>query len=497
MNTEMFQEKISLIADPYYDREFFTNLIYMADRGKLPRDVFEAYVDQYSLSPEFNDEMDRSLLQIFYAYQASSSVREGYQWLPLSQSLYAASLFRGDGRKPFGWKEAPHSEGRATTLAEFTDLIRSEVRAVESKDKAWSSLLFLLENRTTRSGALTAWLRTATLYSDPLTFALVMKGIEVALASGWKANASILRRPFDRFWAHPKPSEVVAQGWRMSRAVSAESGAGAWEDSWAQDLWKRISEQSVESALELISRMCQKGASFDQIFAVLSVLRGRCLLAMGSDQWSRVSSSIIFGDCLQSAARWLPEDRLMLLTTSVCELAKVAQLTGPGDFNRPTGGKILDGTSKNISKDRLILRLDDCCERGERDEALEILAVILKDQGLSNTLRDRLILMASKQDAWTFDQRTIAVASILTQGHEHALRLQMFGTWANDALWGLLRFLCDERDVSMEVVAKTGTYGNKVSRSQYDVSGGARIVDRFVFNQLRNGQRVKVWPSDN
>jgi len=497
MNTEMFQEKISLIADPYYDREFFTTLIYLADRGKLPRDVFESYVDQYSLSSGFTEEMDRSLLQIFYAYQASSSVREGYQWLPLGQALYAAALFRGDGRKPLGWAEAPASEGRASTVAEFADLIRSEVRAVESKDEAWSALLFLLENRTTRTQALTAWLRTATLYSDPLTFALVMKGIEVALASGWRANAAVLRRPFDRFWSHPKPSEVVAQGWRMSRAMSAECGSGAWEALWGEDLWKRISEQSVESALEFVSQISQKGASFDQIFAALSVLRGRCLFSMKGDQWSRVTSSIVFGDCIQSAARWLPEDRLMLLATSLCELAKVAQLVGVGGATRPTGDRILDGTSKNISKDRLILRLDDACERGDREESLEVLAVILKDQGLSNTLRDRLILMSSKQDAWTFDQRTIAVGAILTQAHEQVLRLQMSGLWMNDALWGLLRFLCDERDMSMSVVAQTGTYGNRVSRSQYDVSGGARIVDRFVFNQLRNAQRVKVWPSDN
>jgi hypothetical protein len=46
------------------------------------------------------------------------------------------------------------------------------------------------------------------------------------------------------------------------------------------------------------------------------------------------------------------------------------------------------------------------------------------------------------------------------------------------------------------IMAKIYGYGG-MQKSQFDVSGGARIVDRFIFNQLRNAQRVKVWPSDN
>jgi len=226
-------------------------------------------------------------------------------------------------------------------------------------------------------------------------------------------------------------------------------------------------------------------------------LRGRCLFSMKTEQWSRVSASLFYGDALASVARWCPEIEIQLLATSLCELAKLTQVLGTATPLRPTGTQVLDGTSKDISKDRLILRLDDVVERGERFEALEIMTVVLKDSGLSQTVCDRLILMASKQDAWTFDQKTIGLATILTKAYDAALRLQMSGLSPQDAVFGLLRYLSDQRETSLDVVQKTGTYGNAMSLSTYDVSAGARIVDRFVFNQMRNAQRVKIWPSDN
>ena len=42
MEAKKFRENIQLMLDPYFDREFFTNLIYLIDRNKTARDVFEA-----------------------------------------------------------------------------------------------------------------------------------------------------------------------------------------------------------------------------------------------------------------------------------------------------------------------------------------------------------------------------------------------------------------------------------------------------------------------
>lgn len=499
INEEKFKEKIAMLSDPYYDREFFTHLIYCIDRGQTVRTIFEAMTAQISASPTFSEDLDKSLLQLFYAFQCSSLLRENYQWLPMAQALYAVSLNHGDGKAPLGFRELNDVGPSATNLADFTEAIRRETRNVVSPEASWGGLLFLLENRTTRAQAVGALLGYAVLNSDALSLELLTKGVEVSVACGWKANSIILRRPFARFWANPKPLQVVAQGWRLSKALtSSPSGSGEihWSPEWSEEFWNRLTQQSVESAWEHVDRLMSKGASIDQMFTLFALLRGRCLFSMKSEQWARVTASLLYGDALQTAARWCPDLRVPILATSLCELSRIAQMIGTAVPLRPTGAHVLDGVSKNISKDRLILRLDDLVERGERHEALEVMAVILKDQGLSQVLCDRLVLMAAKQDAWTFDQKTLPVAHLLTRAFDQALRLGMSGGLLVDAIYGLLRLLSDERDLALEVVDRTGTYGNSLPRSQYDVSGGARIVDRFVFNQMRNAQRVKIWPSD-
>lgn len=499
MTEEKFHEKISMIVDPYFDREFFTNLIYCMDRDKSIRQIFEACFEQLSESPEISIDLDKSLLQMLYAFSATSMVRETYQWLPLFQALYSASLLRSNGQKPIAYQKANVVAPRASTVAEFTDLIRRETRSVESPERAWSSLMFLLDNRTTRSQTVATLLGYAVLNADALTLELLVKSIDVAMACGWRSNSIILKRAFERFWANPKPLQVVAQGWRVSKALTQQEKDGelVWKPEWAEDLWTRLTTQSVESAWEGVDKAIGQGAKFEQIFVLLGLLRGRCLFSMKSEQWHRVAASLFYGDTLASVARWCPEIQVQLLAASLCELSKLTQIIGTATPLRPTGAQVLDGTSKNISKDRLILRLDDVVERGERFEALEIMSVILKDSGLSQTVCDRLVLMASKQDGWTFDQKTIGLATILTKIYDSALRLQMSGPALQDSIYGLLRFLSDQREASLEVVQKTGTYGDRMKPSQYDVSGGARIVDRYVFNQARNAQRVKIWPSDN
>ncbi len=498
MEPSKWNEMIGMLSDPYYDREFFTNLFYCVDRKKSVRDLFEGFVGQMNSDTKTSDELDKSLLQLFYAFQASSLVNESYQWLPMGQAMYSASLFRGNGREVLGYRDFITTEPQASTAEEFAQLIRKETRAVESPEKAWASLLFLLNHRTSRTQAISTLLSYSVMNSDPLSLQLLSKAVDVAMACGWNSNAVVLARPFARFWTHPKPLEVVNQGWRLSRAVSHfAEGDGAWEESWAEEVWNRLSQQTPEAAWEKIESMFKKGMTFDQAFALLGCLRSRALYYMKSDQWPRATASLLYGESLQTVARWCPEIRTQLLATSVVELSKLAQLVVDVTPLKPSGARILDGASKNISKDRLILRLDDLVERGERHEALEVMSVILKDQGLSQSVCDRLILMASKQDGWTFDQRTMATAVAVTKGYDQALRTGLQGAFLSDAIFGLLRFLSDEREASTQVTRATGTYGDGLPKSQYDVSGGARIVDRFVFNQMRNAQKIKIWPSDH
>lgn len=500
MEASKFQEKIGLMCDPYFDREFFTNLIYCIDRKKTVRDIFEASLQELSGTPRFTEEIDKSLLHLMYAYQASSMVRDNYQWLPLCQGIYSAALFRGDGKSPISSVPSSVSRGQAATPEEFSEWIRGSARAVESQERAWSALLFLLENRTTRSKTISIVLKQALAESDTLTFQMLVKAFDLALASGWHQNAVLLRRPFERFWSAKPRSEIYSEALRLVKAGSLQEKSesdGKWQASFGDEIWQKAATQSAESVWEFVEKLLAQGAWLEQIFASLAMLRGRALYAMKTEQWPRVTASIMLGDALHAASRWLPEEKATFLAASICEFVHVAQLVGVACPSRPTGDSILAHTSNVISKDRLILRLDDVVERGLRHEALELMAVILGDAGLSNTVSDRLVLMASKQDAWTFDQRTIPVAAVLAKSYETCLRLNVTGETVTDGIYGLLRFLSDEREVSLEVVPRTGTYGEGLPPSQFDVNGGARNVNRFVFNQVRNAQRVKVWPSDD
>ncbi|MDB5038973.1 MAG: hypothetical protein JWQ35_2501 [Bacteriovoracaceae bacterium] len=500
MEEQKFREKIQLILDPYFDREFFTNLIYVLDRKKTLREVFEACVRELDGTKNWSADLDKSLLHLFFGYQVSSLVKENYQLLPLANSIYAMALNRGDGQKLVESNKYSENMGQASTPQEFESLIRKDVRGVESKSSVWGALLFLLDNRSTRAKAAAALIKESLINSDALTFSLLVKGMEVALSSGWKANASIMKRPFDRFWESDSASDDVARGVKLATAIPIRFNLGTipkWQENYAEELWKRISEQSAESAWEYISNMANDGASFDQVSSVFSILRGRALFSMKSEQWPLVTKSIVYSEALQSAGHLAPEEKLSFLAIDLFDLVQLIQLVGNQIPSRATGESVLDGVSKNISKDRLVLRLDDSLERGDRTEALELIAVILKDEGLSGSVCDRLLLAASKQDAWTYDFRTIPVAYAITKSFNACVRLGIHGSAVLDGLSGLIRFLSDQREASLMIVPKTGTYGNGLSLSQFDVSGGARIVDRFIFNQLRNAQRVKVWPSDN
>lgn len=521
MNTHLFKQKVNLICDPYFDREFFTNLIYCIDRGTTRRQLFEAVMQNLIGDASFATINDRSLLHFFYSYSASSELKETYQWLPFAQGLYTLALFRGDGQKPLPVSEFSNPTTTACTLEDFERLIKGETRAVESFDRAWTGLLFLLENRSLRSAAIARLLRTAALESDPLSFELLVKGLELAMASGWMSNAAILYRPFRRFWNCVEMDDVVVHGWRLSQGVVEDEEVRAEDTYWTaltlENLWTRLS-QSAESAWEVIVQGLKSGSSVDNIFYVLGALRGRCLNGMKSEQWPLVVKSILWSDSMRSASHWVREDKTAFVAADLCDLVRLRRQMTWESSVLPTGKRIMEEVSATVSKDRLIFRLDDAVERGDRREALDLLAVIAQDQGLSHSLSDRLVLMASKQDGWTFDCMSIPVALILTRTFENCARLNIRGDVINEALFGLLRFLADQRELSLEIIPRTGTYGDlhradavtKVldivarsghgditTRSSFDVSGGARIVDRFVFNQIRNAQRVKIWPSDD
>src|SRR4051812_4451816 len=100
MEEKMFRQKVQLMLDPYFDREFFTNLFYCIDRKKRLREIFEAAVREMNLTETWTKDLDGGLLHLFFSYQVSSLVRENYQWLPISNGLYTASLQRGNGQKP-------------------------------------------------------------------------------------------------------------------------------------------------------------------------------------------------------------------------------------------------------------------------------------------------------------------------------------------------------------------------------------------------------------
>src|SRR5690606_20283733 len=125
-----FDQKIKLICDPYFDREFFTNLIFCIDRKKTIREVFESALAEYNLSPQFTDDFDRAILHLFYSHQAAQHLRENYQWLPLAQGLYTASLFRSNGRHPVKTRDLAPVEARGSSIEEFKKMIQKEARQV-------------------------------------------------------------------------------------------------------------------------------------------------------------------------------------------------------------------------------------------------------------------------------------------------------------------------------------------------------------------------------
>ncbi len=469
------------------------------DRKKNVRDIFEAVIREVSLTPQFNGDLDRSLYQFFVAYQLSRNLHENYQWLPMTQALYSLALYRSDGQRPVSPNSSTTPKSSAMTLQEFEALSRRETRSVESCQEAFSGLLFLLENRSSRFGATEAVLKQCLLGADPTGLGLMVKAFHIVLANSWKNPAWILKRPFEKFWESSEVSDAVIHGWRLAEASSldVQNAPSPWKSSWAEELWDRACSQSAESAWEKAEEILRAGINFDQFANILQILRGRFLMTMKVEQWPIVTDSVFYGEALMELGYWMPNFKKAILAINISDFTRTAQLVGASVLKRPTGQSILDGASRNISKDRLILRLDDACERGERDHALELLAVILKDQGLSKSVGDRLLLIACKQDAYTFNQTTMATALSLVKAYEGCRRVGIHGDAVTDGIFGLLRFLSDERDLSKAVTKKTGTYGNGLSPSQYDVSGGARIVDRFVFNQMRNAQRIKIWPTDN
>jgi len=465
--------------------------------------VFDAVLREVCKSASFTEELDKGLLHLFYSYQASSVVKENYQWLPLAQGIYSMALFRGDGEKLVERRENFSDRSEAITAEEFKSLIRLEVRDVEPIERAWTGLLFLLENRTMRGKAIEALVEEALRSCDALTIKLIMKGLDLSLSSGWKSCDALLGRAFQKFWSSRKQNEqAILLGQRLAITgrfgqLKLDDPTPVWRADWTDELWRKLSTESAESVWQTYERWVGEGVSLDQLFGIQMLFRGRCLFAMKSEQWPRVCESIEFADALLSASRWLPQARLTFLAIHLFDLIEVVRQTGSTTPALPTGQDILDGVSKNISKDRLILRLEDAVERGERQHALELMAVILKDQGLTHSMTDRVVLMASKQDGWTFDFKTLSTATVLTRAFDAVPRWGFKGDAIAETLYGLLRFLSDERELSTQMAKKTGTYGEGLSHSQFDVSSGARIVDRFVFNQMRNGQRIKIWPSNN
>lgn len=500
---DWFELRMRLVCDPYFDREFFTNIIHCIDRKKTLRDVFEASLKEIDCSKAHDDLTDRALLHLLYAYQAANYLRESYQWLPLVQGVYSLAMFRGDAKKPLERNPYESVEERGCNLEEFEKLLTPAARRVSPFDSAWGSLVFLLQNRSTRSEAIRILTEASFHEDDILTTCLVMKALEAAFASGWKNLDVILKRAFQRFWESGldlETSEFFTKARALLEAQDIEanlSGGAEWKAEWSEELWHRVTKQSIESSWEWMAQLAKEGASLDQLFCSMDLIRGRLLYGMKTTQWPLVTESLLFSSAIGTAARWETKSKSFYLAASLAELGKLAQLLNTSTPQRPTGDHILDGISQNISKNQLILRLDDACEKGDAKHALDILAVIVKDKGLAHSVSDRLVLMASKQDGWTFDQTTLPTSLILTKAYETAVRTKVSMNLASDALFGLLRYLSDQRSSALQEVKRTGNYGDGgMDKSPFDVSGGARIVDRYVFNQMRNAQRIFIWPTE-
>lgn len=499
---ESFTEKIQLALDPYFDREFFTNLIHVLDRGMSLGEVFEATLEDLSLAPARSLETDRSILQLFYAFQASSSLRQSYQSLPLFQSLYSLALFRSDGRRPIERVATEEESAMATTLEDFQRLIRPGSRRVEPVDRAWSYFLFLMDNRSMRAGCIELIIDECFRSCDELSSSLLLKAFDLAFSRGWTKNELILRRAFESFWLSARKklqSEKMNKAESLLAAQSLEakhSGGVNWKADWIEELWHRIQKETAESAWEWMLQLGREGVSRDQLLCSLQILRGRMLGGMRHEQWGNVTKSVRYAASLESAARWVPRSKDLYIAASLVDLVSCLRLVGFEAQERASGDELLSGLSINLSKNQLILRMDDACEKGDRRHAEQLLSLVVKDRGLTHSVSDRLLLMACKQDAWTYDQSTLLTAYCLTSAYQQGVRVGLPSEMASDAVFGLLRYLSDQRDRVLDEVKRQGHYGDHLKRSTFDVSGGARIVERFVFNQVRNAQRIQTWPSE-
>jgi len=499
---DWFKQRIRLICDPYFDREFFTNLIYLIDRKKSLSEIFEAAVQEIDETGEFTEETDRALCHLFYAYKAANFLRESYQWLPLAGGLYGLAMYRGNANKPLQLSGREPIPSQASTIEEFQSQIRLEARRVSSYEKAWSSFQFLLENRSTRSRALSVLVQSLIYEGDLLSVALLTQACDASFATGWKKHSVLMRRAFERFWEEGKDFEVSefyqkALNIEKARPIEFKRGAPAvWKDEYSEEFWHRVSEESLESAWEFLSQLAADGLSLDQVLCLLDLGRGRAFFGMRADQWPIVTKSLLYADAIRTAVRWSPDKASLYLGASLANLVDCAQRISKVRATH-FSGDLPYVLSKDVSKNQLILRLDDACERGDEGEALRLMNILVTNRELSHSLADRLVLMASKQDVWTYDFSTIPVAFVLTQAYQESIRLKMESRLARDALFGLLRYLSDQRAESLDEVKATGNYGDGgLPLSPFDVSGGARIVDRFVFNQMRNAQRIFVWPTE-
>ncbi|MGA0163381.1 MAG: hypothetical protein ACO3LE_03905 [Bdellovibrionota bacterium] len=498
-----FSEKIKLITDPYFDREFFTNLIFCLDRKKTLREIFEESLVDFNSSPNFSEEFDKSLFQLLVGYQSSQFLRESYQILPLAQALYAAALYRSEGRSPIVRKNIESAKARGSSLDEFEKMLSFEAREVTDFQRVWSSLLFLLQSRSNRTEAVKLVLNSAARHTDRLSFRYLVKSFEICFSSSWEDAEIFLQRPFERFWNKSKalPKDGVlrnAEALVLGCPTQLEPGRGmTWPKEWSEELWYRVSKQTGESAWEHIDLMSKQGASLDQVEVAVQLMFARCLFFMKPHQWSLVADSMLYAEALRSMGRWSPESRKQNLAACVLELSFLTNLICREEPSRPTGASVVEKFSQNLGKNQLILRLDDAIETSDSEKAFDLAAVILKDRGLSHSLCDRLLLMASKQDAWSYSMMTLPIAYSLANSFEVAVRLQLSQDLLEDAAFGLTNLFLQEREFSLAQVKKQGNYGDGgLKISNFDVSGGARIVDRFVFNQLRNAQRIFIWPTE-
>ncbi|TVQ80814.1 MAG: hypothetical protein EA369_01480 [Bradymonadales bacterium] len=500
---DWFEIRTQLIVDPYFEREFFTNLIYIMDRKKTIRELFECSLKLLDRAGQYNDQVDRSLLHLMHCFQATNSLREGYQWLPMAQGLYSLALSRGEARAFIDCGPELRSSSKACSVQDFEVLIRREAREINSFEEAWSSLLFLLENRSVRAQAIQVLVTQSSQESDDLTFQLLMKALDLAFSFAWKKNDLILRRAFTRFWTRPQTASLPVSVARAASVLSSggleapQSSRTEWRLEWAEELWHRISKESLESAWEMMRDLSRESCGLDQLVLAIELFRGRLLFGMRQEQWPLVTRSLLRADAWGSAARWIPEKREFYLAACLSDLVSIAQRVNYQALTRPTGDSIYGSFSENMTKNQLVLRLDDSVEQGDREQALELMALLTRDRGMSQSLSDRLLLLASKQDAWTYDQASIPTAKLITQTYRAAVQAGLPQATYSDAAFGLLRFLCDQRELALLEAKTRGQYQDGgLTRSVFDVSGGARIVDRFVFNQLRNAQRIFVWPTE-